>query len=164
MRLRLGIALAALLGVGVAVAQVPPTGSGVDGWLNGIYNQLGDSDGPGPRTNVTATFSGADTTTATATLPASAGKVTFICGFTVGGLGATALANGVATVTGLLGAATLNYTYSMPAGATVVTTTPLNVAFSPCLSTGAVNTAIVVTVPGAAGNTATTISAWGYYR
>lgn len=163
-RLKLALAFALTLGAGVAFAQVPPTGSGTNGWLQSIFNQLSDSGGAGPATPITATFSGADTTTAAATLAAAASKTTFICGFQVNGLGATGLANGVATVTGLTGGATINYTYSMPAGVTVVTTTPLNVIFSPCIPGNAVNTAIVVTVPGAAGNTSTTISAQGYQR
>lgn len=116
---------------------------------------------PSGATPITATFSGADTSSSAATLAAAAGKTTYICGFTVSGLGATALTNVTVAVTGLTGAGTLNYTYSMPAGATVAAT-PLNVPLSPCVPGNAVNTAIVVTVPGGAGNTNTTISAQGY--
>lgn len=115
-------------------------------------------------TIVLGAFSGADTTSQAATLAANATKTTFICGFTVTGLGATALTNVIVAVASLTGATTLSYQYSMPAGATVVTTTPLNVRYQPCLPGNAINTAITVTVPGGAGNTSTAISAWGYQQ
>jgi hypothetical protein len=48
-----------------------------------------------------------------------------------------------------------------PAGATVVTTS-IGKEYSPCIPASAAAAAITVTVPGATGNTATQINAWGF--
>lgn len=105
----------------------------------------------------------ADTASQTATLPASPSRLTHICGWTVTGLGATALSNVVVTVATLQGNKTLNYAYAMPVGATVIAA-PVGDNYTPCLPANAVNTAVVVTVPGAAGNTNTNIAVWGYQQ
>jgi hypothetical protein len=109
---------------------------------------------------VTATFSGADTSSAVATLPAAAGATTYICGFTISGLGATSATNVIGTIASLTGG-TASHEYSFPLGATVASS-PVTVRFTPCIPASAVNTGIPVTVPGAAGNTSTNIVAWGF--
>lgn len=164
--LRRTLLLAGVAGVlaGLAYAQVPPIGSNANGWLQAIFNILGDGvTTGGPRTPVTGVFSGADTTTAAASLAATAGKTNFVCDISIDGLGATAINNALATVTGLAGGNTLTYLYSMPVGATVPSV-PVRLNFNPCKAASAVNTAITVTVPGAAGNTATEINVGGYQR
>jgi hypothetical protein len=115
------------------------------------------------QTAVTGVFSGADTTTAAASLAATAGKTNFVCEISIDGLGATAIGNVLATLAGLAGGNTLTYQYSMPAGATVPSV-PVVRTFNPCKSASAVNTAITLTVPGAAGNTSTNINIGGYQQ
>lgn len=98
-----------------------------------------------------------------ATLAAVAGKRTFIAGFTVDGLGATAASVIEVTVTGVLGG-TLRRKMSIPAGAAVAVT-PLVVEFDRPLPGSADNTAIVVNVPSfGAGNTSAVVSAHGFDR
>jgi hypothetical protein len=100
--------------------------------------------------------------TATATLAASATKNTYITGFQVTALGATAAANVDCTVSGLTGPTTFHYNFSFPAGATVPAT-PLIVSFPNPLISNAVNTAIVTSCPsGGAGNTYTSVVAQGF--
>jgi len=117
------------------------------------------------QTSITATFSGADTTTATATLPAAAGKLTYICGFNISGLGATAATTVSPTIATLAGGNTFTLSggYTFAAGATV-NNTLASFTFPLCVAANAVNSTIVVTVPGAAGNTSTFINAWGYQQ
>ena len=147
-----------------AGAQVPPTGSGTNGWLNAIFNQLGGSSTAfNPRTTVGNAFSGADTTSQAATLALAAGKTTYICGWTVSGLGATGATTVQIVVATLVGSSSPNYSYVFPAGATVVATSA-GATYSPCIPANAAASAITVTVPGAAGNTATQINAWGYQQ
>jgi hypothetical protein len=115
-------------------------------------------------TPVMGVASGADTSTLSTTLPAAtagSGKFTYICGVTISGLGATGLTTVVATIATLTGNKTASMTYIFPAGATVATT-PINIQFSMCVPANAKETAITITVPGAAGNTATQINAHGY--
>jgi len=112
-------------------------------------------------TMVTGTFSGADTSSQAATLAGTAGKTTYICGFQVNGLGATGATTVTIAIATVIGGNTLNFQYIFPAGAGVAST-PVGNNFSPCIPANAANTAITVTVPGAAGNTSTNISAWGF--
>jgi hypothetical protein len=101
--------------------------------------------------------------TATATLPAVAGKITYICGFAATGGGATAAAVVNLTVTNVVGG-TQTYTYGAQLGVGVPDP-PLVVQFAPCLSANASNTTIVVSMPSlGAGNTNAAVNAWGYQR
>jgi hypothetical protein len=142
-RLLLGLVLGALLAP-AAHAQVPPT--------RGI--QVQNSSG-----NVAAGV-------ATATLPAVANRVTYICGFSITSTGATAAAVVSPTVAGLAGG-TMTFTYAAVAGATAANQ-PLVIPFGTgdtCLAASAPNTTIVVSMPSlGAGNTNTTVNAWGYQR
>lgn len=111
------------------------------------------------------TNSATGTTGATAaTLPAVAGKTTYICGFYFVGTNATAATNGSVTITGTIGG-TMNFGYpTLATGATVPNTIPIEEEFIPCIAATAVNTAIVVNGPAlGAGATLATVTAWGYY-
>ena len=110
---------------------------------------------------VVGVFSGANTASASATLPAAVGKLTYVCGFTISGLGATGLTTVVATIATLTGGVTSSISYVYPAGATVATT-PIIIQLALCIPANALNTSLVLTVPGAAGNTATQITISGY--
>jgi hypothetical protein len=119
---------------------------------------------PANSTPITAVFSGADTTTAAATLAApSAGKFDYICGYTVSGLGSTAGGGVSVTVATLAGGNTLTYSYVF-AAAVGAQNTPISFTYNPCIPASAAVAAITVTVPGQAGNTATQINAWGYQQ
>jgi hypothetical protein len=112
---------------------------------------------------ITCAFSAADTTTATCVLAAAANKFTYFCGFTVGGLGATGATIVNPTVGLLAGGNTFTYSgaYTFAAGAAVANV-PFTVNPAQCIAGNALNTAITITVPGAAGNTSTTINGWGF--
>jgi hypothetical protein len=114
---------------------------------------------PAGATPLTAAFTGADTTTAAATLPAAVGQRTYVCGYSISGAGATAATPVNAVLSGLT--TSLQYVYTYIAGATLANQT-LQGTFLPCVPSSALNTAIVMTVPGAAGNTNTAISLTGY--
>jgi len=110
---------------------------------------------------VTAVNSAADTTTLAAALPAATGQWTYICGFTVSGLGATTGVGTPVTVATLVGGNTATYEYSFVTGATLANPV-LSINYTPCIPASAINAAITVTVTGAAGNTATNIVVQGY--
>lgn len=94
------------------------------------------------------------------TLVAAAGKRTYITGFRLDGLGATAGSIITVTVTGL--AVTLTYLFSVPAGAAVATT-PLAINFPRPIPASADNTAIVVNVASyGVGNTQAIAMAYGF--
>lgn len=158
----LAVAAALALGCGIAWSQVPPGGgSGVNGWLQAIYQQLGGSGGS-IRTPIVASATGT-TAAVAATLAAAAGKTTFLCGFSVSpGSATTAITTNV-TTTNL----TSNFTWAVgaPVTAAGVTGTVLTQNFTPCVPASAVNTTIVVT-SGAlgAGGTGNDVQAWGYQQ
>jgi hypothetical protein len=131
--------------------------------VNGNTCTSGGGTLPSGATPVTGTFSGADTTTQAITLAGTAGKTTYICSFSVSGLGATAGTSVTVTVATLLGSSTLSYSYFYQAGATVANT-PLVVNYPQCIAANAAATAITITVPGAAGNTLTQINASGFQQ
>ena len=96
------------------------------------------------------------------TLAGAANKMTFISGFDVLGLGATAGSTIKVTVTGLQGGQTLTYDYVVPAGVSAAAPV-LSIRYNPPLQANAVNTAIVVNVPSfGAGNTSASASAFGF--
>jgi hypothetical protein len=94
------------------------------------------------------------------TLGAAANKMTYLAGFAVTGLGATAAGSITVTTTGLT--ADLSFVLPIPAGVTAGVT-PLVVTFDPPIPASAVNTAIVINVPSfGGGNTTASASAWGF--
>lgn len=100
---------------------------------------------------------------ATATLAAATGKVTYICGFSITSAGSTAAAVVSPTVANVI-TGTMTFTYASVAGATLANQ-HLTVPFTPCISANAPNTTVPVSMPSlGAGNTNTTVNAWGYQR
>lgn len=98
--------------------------------------------------------------TATATIPAVAGKTAYIAGYAISGEGASAVSNVTFTITGLAGAG--GGTYNAQINAPGVVTTgmsvgPLNVSFNPPLPASAVNTAIVSSLPALGSGNVTAI-------
>lgn len=116
---------------------------------------------PAGATIINASSGNVAAAAAVATLPAVAGKTTYVTGFEVTLAGATAASVVTVTVTGLAGAS-LAYTVAVPAGA-ALGGQPLVVSFPSPLPASAPNTAIVVTCPSAgAGNTNATVNAHGF--
>jgi hypothetical protein len=98
---------------------------------------------------------------ATATLTGAAAVTTYISGLSITGSGATAGSVVTGTVTGLTGG-TMSITVPVVTGVTAGNT-PIQIYFDPPLAASAANTNIVVSVPSlGAGNTNSTVSAWGY--
>lgn len=113
---------------------------------------------PYPSGAVPVTNSSTGTTGATvATLPATAGKTTYIAGFTITA-DATAAIAGAATVAGTV-SGSLNYIQSVGAATAAQ---QLTQNFNPPIPASAANTAITITsaAAGVGGNTA--VTAWGY--
>jgi hypothetical protein len=97
---------------------------------------------------------------AVATLPAAAGKTTWITGFEITSAGATAAAVVTVTVAGLT--VPMHYVYVTAAGA-AIGNQPLIVEFPKPVPASGPNTAITVTLPAlGAGNTAAAVTAHGY--
>ena len=113
-------------------------------------------------TPITASATGT-TGAITATLPAAAGKTTYICGFYFFGTNATGANTGTSvTVTGAI-TGTMSFGFTTLAGVTVANSPPINMGFTPCVAASGVNTAIAVNGPAlGAGATLVTLSAWGY--
>jgi hypothetical protein len=99
--------------------------------------------------------------TASATLSASEGAITYITGFEVTGSGSTLGSVVTVTVTGLIGG-TASYAYTFAAGAAAANQ-PLVVAFAKPIRASSTNTPIVVSCPaGGLGNTHNSVVAHGY--
>jgi hypothetical protein len=125
------------------------------------FSQSAAPDTSSQRISVSASSGTVAAATATATLPATPGRYTFICGFSITSAGSTGAAVVAPTVTSVVGG-TMTYTYTTVAGATLANA-PLVVSFTPCVPATAANTTIPVSVPSlGAGNTNTTVSAWGF--
>jgi hypothetical protein len=119
---------------------------------------------PFPRQNAVIVSNAATGTTGAvvATLPAAAGKITYICGFSVSpGSAATAITITVVVV------ANSTFTWAVGAPVTAVGTTaaPLTVPFTPCVPASGTNTTITVT-SGALGTSGINndVQAWGYQQ
>jgi len=101
--------------------------------------------------------------TATATLTSVPGRIAYITGFVVSGLGATAATASAVTVTGVQGG-TQTYQFNVPAGATVAAT-PLQINFPLPIPATGFNTNIVVSAASfGAGNTNANVTAYGYLK
>ena len=138
---------------------------------NGQYTR-GDGSGPWSFDGTTMVYGGEGpvtsfssgnvaNATAAATIPAVAGRLTYLTGLEVTGAGATAGSVVLLTVTGIQGG-TATYAIAVPTGATVGLT-PLTISFAPPVPASAVNTAIVVSLPAlGAGNTNACVVARGF--
>jgi hypothetical protein len=136
------LVLFALLFALPAMAQSPPLNQGVQ---------------------ITASSGNVAAATATATLAAVVGKVTYICGFSITSAGSTGAAVVSPTVANVI-TGTMTFTYASVAGVTLGNP-PLVVPFTNCLPANAPNTTIIVSMPTlGAGNTNTTVDAWGFQR
>jgi len=99
----------------------------------------------------------------TPTLAAVAGQLTWIAGFSVDGLGATA--GSVIEVTLAGPSVTRRYKLTVPAGAGVAIAPPVRVEFARPIPAAAVNTPIVLTVPSfGAGNTSSVAEVHGFRK
>jgi hypothetical protein len=145
--LKLVVAAALWLAASPAYGQAPNPGAS------------GPATGTGYPAGAIAVAASATGTTAatTATLPALTGRLTYICGFTIGST-ATAAAAGNATVTNTVGG-TLNYEMGTGLSPAVVLT---NVVYTPCVPASAQNTAIAVVsaAPGTGGVISVTASGY----
>jgi hypothetical protein len=90
------------------------------------------------------------------TLAAAAGKTTYICGFDIQAIGATA-AVGPITIAGVTGSSLVYQGSDTVAGGTVA-----NERFNPCIPASAVNAPITITTTASAGATAVNVNSWGY--
>ena len=150
-------ALALALAATSAHAQVPPIGSGTNGWLNALFNQLANSASGLPKTNITGNASGT-VGAVVGTLASAVGKTTFICGFTVASIGGAA-ATGPITIANLTGG---NMVYQLTSSATGTT---VSQTFAPnCIPANAVATAITITTTANGTASAVNVNSWGYQQ
>lgn len=132
--------------------SVPVTMASDQGSLGSFSSQY-----PSGAVPITATATG--TTAATvATLSGSAGKTTYITGFTITS-NATALATGTAVVSGTV-SGSLSYLQTILASTNG--TSDLTKSFNPAIPASATNTAIVVTSAAAGTGGNTIVNAQGY--
>jgi hypothetical protein len=125
------------------------------------YGQVAVPDTSSQRISVSNSSGTVAAATATATLPATPGRYTYICGFSITSAGSTAAAVVSPTVTSVVGG-TMTYTYTSVAGVTLANV-PLIITFTPCLPAATANTTIPVSMPSlGSGNTNTTVTAWGF--
>jgi hypothetical protein len=123
--------------------------------------QVAAPDVSASRISVSASSGNVAAATATATLPATQGRYTYLCGFSITSSGSTGALVVSPTATNLVGG-TATFTYTSIAGVTLANA-PLVVNFTPCVPANAVNTTIPVSLPSlGAGNTNATVNAWGY--
>jgi hypothetical protein len=128
-----------------ALAQAPPGG--------GTATGTGYPVGSQPVTASTTGTTGA----LTVTLTGSPGQTTYICGFLASSGGTTGALVVGATVTGTISGA-LNVSYVFVSSGQGLA----GAAFPICIPASALNTAIVVTVPGGGAGTSASLFAWGY--
>lgn len=141
----------------VASGQAAPTDRSLtaqrvfdySGYLAGLSTDLQD------------TVTGALTSnTFTITFPGASGKVNFLDGVTVTGLGATTGTNATLTITGAT--SQMKYTVGVPSGVTVPLV-PHNFEYNRPIPSSQTNGAIVVTLSGfGSGNTNATLTAHGH--
>lgn len=128
---------------------------------SGVWTVGQTSDYPSGATPITADSGNQANATATATLAANAAQRTWITGFLITSSGATGASVVAGTITGVVGG-TLHFTYVAVAGATLADNT-LAYTFGKPIPSSAINTAIAVSIPAlGAGNTNTTVNAFGY--
>lgn len=171
MRLRLAVTVAVLaLGFSQAQAQTFSNSVGLlsqdrntgNTCVVGTSNScpLPTADSQGTAANGLANVANS---AANATIAAAVGKTSYVEGFQITGLGATAATTVVVTMSGLAGGSQ-QWSLNIPAGATTPIT-PLIVAFYPPLPASGLNTAIALAVPAAgAGNTSVIVSMQGFQR
>jgi hypothetical protein len=116
-----------------------------------------------PSTSVVATTGNQPATNASASLPAVAGAVNQLCGFSITGGGATNASIVQATITGLVGGAdpSLTFQIAVPTGANNAIS-PIIVNFPNPIPASGPNVAIALKLPSfGAGNTNAVGNIWG---
>lgn len=127
----------------------------------GPYPSTNTAGVTAPATPETCSSGNVANATTACTLATSAGKTTYITGFTMTGDGATVGAAVSCTLTGTI-TGTMTYTFGFPIGV-AVPATPLVVNFSYPVPASGTNTTIVVSCPASgAGGTNAAISATGF--
>jgi hypothetical protein len=118
---------------------------------------------PHPKGATPVSSSSGNVAQAQATIAAVVGKTSYLSGFSMSALGATAGSTQTLTIAGLAGG-NRTLLVLVPAGAgTAVNPFPLIEKFDPPLAASAPNTAITVTLPAlGAGNTNAMVNAEGY--
>lgn len=117
---------------------------------------------PNGATPVSAASGTVAAATATATIPAVAGRITYLAGFQITGTGATTGLAVAPTVTGTV-TGTLTYAWAAVAGVLLLNN-PLTILFDPPLSASAAGIPIAVSCPTlGSGNTNCAVVAHGYY-
>ena len=165
-------------GTGATGLSVPPSaiyvginnGGNLTGWNGQVTNAgtfavqaniiTSPSQYPTASTPLHASTTGT-TAAVTVTLTADASNVNFICGFSIRS-NATAALTANATVTGLVGNSTGNYTEWVAPNASGLGVAEM--IFSPCLPGNAVNTAISVVSAAALTGGVTSVDVWGYKK
>lgn len=158
--LAIGAALAALFAAGAAYAQ--PARS-----LQQSEPGAGNAGYPPGSTPFVQNFDGANAGAGTAlTVTPPNGQHAYICGFEVGGLGATSPTSVEFHFGTLVGpGGLLFYQYTYPSGAAAVATPVTRSFFPSCLRSLNTGAAVGISnLPGAAGNTTTYMQMWGYFE
>jgi hypothetical protein len=115
-------------------------------------------------TSVIATTNNQANTAASASLQALAGLTTQLWGFSITGGGATAASIVQATITGLIGGASLIFEIAVPAGVDSGIS-PIVVNFPNAIPASGQNVAITLNLPAfGAGNTNAVGNMWGVYQ
>ena len=90
------------------------------------------------------------------TLTSAANHTVYICGFSVGAIGTSAV--GPITIAGLIGASQVWQLTATAAGSSVGTT------YSPCIPASALNTNITITTTADGSASAVDVNSWGYLQ
>lgn len=135
------------------------TGQRVNAWSDPFGN-LGRSNTGGGITFETASATGTTGAT-TATLAASAGKTTYICGFSVASE-ATSGGTGQGTVTGII-TGTMTFQHNTTTATVSIGKTDWNFG-NYCMPASGTNTTIAVAAPAAGSGGNETVNAWGFQQ
>jgi len=132
--------------------------------VNGVPLASPGSPVPAGATQLVATSGIVGNATAAATLGNASGQTTYISGFDITGLGATAAGSANVTVGALVGNVTLNYVIGVPGTATSPIT-PLAIQFNPPIPAVSGTASVTVSAPTfGAGNTKAVVNAYGWRK
>lgn len=149
----------ALVNNSLATTIRDASGNPVD--FTGVAPVINTSSYPQGATPVVAFVSGANANI-TASLPGAAGKTTYLVGYMIDSLGATAGSIKNPTIAGLINGTTISTILTVVTGATTANARSSQ-SFNPHLPAYAANTSIDITCPAlGTGNTSAMVFAWGY--
>lgn len=150
-----------LTAIGANTDASAPTGNGYTIALLKAVRDNTRWGRPGDSTQVNVSSGNVANAAAVAAMPATASVINYVTGIEITFAGATAAANFVATLAGLV-TGTISFICVAPAGATIQGT-PILLNFDPPIPSSAVNTAITLTLPAlGAGNTHACVNIHGY--